>query len=190
MQWFFEDGATAFVRAAQSSDTELMKLLLQYRADPFLATANGDTALTAAGGIGWVEGVTYERSPQENVEAIRMLLDLGLDPNGANREGRTALMGAALKGRNAAVQLLVDRGAKLEIQDRGSRDTDKLGSAAAGHTWQALDYAEGLVRVGVQSATAYPETAALIRTLMRQRGLPVPPENRNILSICVVSLCQ
>ena len=190
MQWFFEDGATAFVRAAQSSDTELMKLLLEYKADPFLRTGNGDTALTAAGGIGWVEGVTYERSPQENVEAIRMLLDLGVDANAANNEGRTALMGAALKGRNAAVQLLVDRGAKLETQDRGSRDTDKLGSAAAGHTWQALDYAEGLVRVGVQSATAYPETAALIRTLMRERGLPVPPENRNILSICVVALCQ
>jgi uncharacterized protein len=190
MQWFFEDGADAFVRAAQSSDTALMKLLLEYRADPFLATANGDTALTAAGGIGWVEGVTYERSPQENVEAIRMLLDLGLDPNGANSEGRTALMGAALKGRNAAVQLLVDRGARLETYDRGSRDTDKFGSAAAGHTWQALDYAEGLVRVGVQSATAYPETAALIRRLMMERGLAVPPENRNILSICVVALCQ
>jgi len=190
MQWFFEDGATAFVRAAQSSDTELMKLLLEYHADPFMATANGDTALTAAGGIGWVEGVTYERSPQENVEAIRMLLDLRLDPNAANNEGRTALMGAALKGRNAAVQLLVERGAKLETYDRGSRDTDKIGSAAAGHTWQALDYAEGLVRVGVQSATAYPETAALIRRLMKERGLPVPPENRNILSICVVAICQ
>jgi len=190
MQWFFEDGATPFIRAAQSSDTALMKLLLEFKADPFLATANGDNALTAAGGIGWVEGVTYERSPQENVEALRMLLDLGLDPNGANNEGRTALMGAALKGRNAAVQLLVDRGARLDINDRGSRDTDKLGSAAAGHTWQALDYAEGLVRVGVQSATAYPETAALIRRLLAERGLPVPPENRNILSICVVSLCQ
>ena len=190
MQWFFEDGATAFVRAAQSSDTELMKLLLEHHADPFIATANGDTALTAAGGIGWVEGVTYERSPQENVEAIRMLLDLRLDPNAANNEGRTALMGAALKGRNAAVQLLVDRGARLETYDRGSRDTDKVGSAAAGHTWQALDYAEGLVRVGVQSATAYPETAALIRRLMMERGLPVPPANRNILSICVVALCQ
>ena len=190
MQWFFEDGATPFIRAAQSSDTELMKLLLEFKADPFLATANGDTALTAAGGIGWVEGVTYERSPQENVEAIRLLLDLGLDPNGANNEGRTPLMGAALKGRNGAVQLLVDRGAKLDAYDRGSRDTDKLGSAAAGHLWQALDYAEGLVRVGVQSATAYPETAALIRRLLKERGLPVPPENRNILSICVVSLCQ
>jgi ankyrin repeat protein len=140
--------------------------------------------------VGWVEGVTYERSPQENVDAIRMLLDLGLDPNAGNSEGRTPLMGAALKGRNAAVQLLVDRGARLEARDRGSRDTDKLGSAAAGHTWQALDYAEGLVRAGVQGAIAHPETAAFIRKLMTERGLPVPPENRNILSICVVALCQ
>jgi len=190
MQWFFEDGATPFIRAAQSSDTALMTLLLEYGADPNRTTANGDSALTAAAGIGWVEGVTYERSPEANVEAVRMLLDLGLDPNHANREGRTPLMGAALKGRNPVVQLLVDRGARLDIRDRGSRDTERIGSVAAGYTWQALDYAEGLVRVGVQSAVAYPETAALIRTLMMERGLPVPPENRNILSICVVTLCQ
>ena len=190
MQWFFEDGATAFARAAQSSDTVLMKLLLKYGADPRLATRNGDTAITLAGGIGWVEGVTYERSREENVEALRMLLDLGLDPNTANSEGRTALMGAALKGRNEAIQLLVDRGARLDLRDHGSRDTDKIGSAAAGHTWQAIDYADGLVRAGVQGAIAYPETSAFIRKLMIERGLEVPPANRNILSVCVVSLCQ
>ena len=190
MQWFFEDGATPLIRAAQSSDTVLMKVLLRYGADPAIATANGDTALTAAAGIGWVEGVTYERSREENVETVRMLLDLGLDANHANREGRTALMGAALKGRNPVVQLLVDRGARLDVRDRGSRDTERVGSVAAGYTWQALDYAEGLVRVGVQSAVAYPETAAFIRKLMIERGLPVPPQNRNILSICVVTLCQ
>ncbi len=190
MQWFFEDGATPFIRAAQSGDTELMALLLEYKADPMLKTAYGDTALTAAGGIGWVEGVTYERSPEDNLEAVRMLLDLGLVPNGANADGRTALMGAALKGRNDVVKLLVERGARLEMRDYGSRDTDKTGSAAAGHTWQAIDYADGLVRAGVQSAIAYPETSKLIRELMVERGLPVPPENRNILSVCVVSLCQ
>jgi ankyrin repeat protein len=190
MQWFFEDGATAFARAAQSSDTVLMKLLLKYGADPKIATAIGDTAITLAGGIGWVEGVTYERSREENVEALRMLLDLGLDPNTANNEGRTPLMGAALKGRNEAIQLLVDRGARLDLRDHGSRDTDKTGSAAAGHTWQAIDYADGLVRAGVQGAIAYPETSAFIRKLMIERGLEVPPANRNILSVCVVSLCQ
>jgi uncharacterized protein len=189
MQWFLEDGSTPFIRAAQSGDTALMKLLLDYKADPKIATNFGDTALTAAGGIGWVPGVTYERSVKENVEAIRMLLDLGLDPNAANNDGRTALMGAAMKGRNDAVTLLVSRGADLGQKDHGSRDTDKATSSAAGHRWQAIDYADGLVRVGVQSAVEYPETSALIRKLMEERGIPTPPKGRNILSVCVVLLC-
>jgi hypothetical protein len=151
---------------------------------------HGDTALTAAGGIGWVEGVTYERSREANVEAVRLLLELGLDPNHGNNEGRTPLMGAALKGRSEVVQLLVDHGARLDQRDNGSRDTDKVGSAVAGHTWAAIDYADGLVRVGVQSAVEWPETAALIRRLLAERGLPVPAEKRDILSICVVALCQ
>jgi ankyrin len=190
MQWFFEDGATPFIRAAQSSDTALMKLLLKYKADPQAVTALGDNALTVSGGIGWVEGVTYERSAKENYEAMKMLLDLGLDPNHANNEGRTPLMGAAMKGRPDVIQLLVDRGAKLETHDKGNRDTDKVSSAAAGKTWQAIDYAEGLVRVGVQSAVMRPEAAALIRKLMAERNLPAPPIDRTILSVCVVALCQ
>jgi ankyrin repeat protein len=190
MQWFFEDGATPFIRAAQSSDTELMQLLLEHGADPKAATANLDNALTASGGIGWVEGVTYERSQKSNYEAMKMLLDLGLDPNHQNAEGRTALMGAAMKGRSEIIQLLVDRGAKLETKDKGSRDTDKVGSSAAGHRWQAIDYADGLVRVGVQSAVERPEASALIRKLMEERGLPTPPKERSILSICVVALCD
>ena len=190
MQWFFEDGATAFIRAAQSSDTALMKLLLKHGADPKAATTLGDNALTASSGIGWVEGVTYERSAKENFEAMKMLLDLGLDPNWSNNEGRTALMGAAMKGRPDVIQLLVDRGAKLDARDKGNRDTDKVSSAAAGHTWQAVDYAEGLVRVGVQSAVVRPEAAALIRKLMAERNMPAPPIDRTILSVCVVALCQ
>jgi uncharacterized protein len=190
MQWFYEAGATPFIRAAQSSDTALMQLLLDYGADPFLVSDNGDSALTACGGIGWVEGVTYERSVKENFEAMRTLLDLGLDPNWANREGRTALMGAALKGRNDVVTMLVARGAKLDTRDGGSRDTDTNVSAISGHTWQALDYADGLVRAGVQSAVARPETAALLRKMMTERGMPVPPPNRVIESICVVEMCQ
>ena len=190
MQWFYENGATAFIRAAQSSDTALMKLLLEYKADPKAVTAQGDNALTASAGIGWVDGVTYERSAKENAEAVRMLLDLGLDPNSANQEGRTPLMGAALKGRPEVIQLLVDRGAKLETRDRGSRDTHIPGATIAGLTWEALDYAEGLVRVGVQSAVERPEAVALIRKLMTERGLKVPPANRTINSICVVALCD
>jgi ankyrin repeat protein len=190
MQWFFEDGATPFVRAAQSGDVDLMKLLLAHGADPKLATDFGDTALSAACGIGWVEGVTYEHSRAANVEAVKMLLDLGLNPNSANRDGRTPLMGAALKGRTEVVQLLVDKGAKLDTRDHGSRDTDTSVSKIAGHTWEALDYADGLVRVGVQSAVTHPDTAALLRKLMTAQGLPVPPADRIVDSICIVEICK
>ena len=190
MQWFFESGATAFVRAAQSGDKDLMKLLLEHGADPKIPTDFGDTALAAAAGIGWVEGVTYEHSVKQNVEAIKMLLELGLDANSANQDGRTPLMGAALKGRNEVVQILVDHGARLDTRDNGSRDTDTNVSKMAGHTWQALDYADGLVRVGVQSAVNRAETASLIRKMMSDRGLTVPPPNRVVDSICIVEICK
>jgi ankyrin repeat protein len=188
--WFFEPGTTPFVRAAQSGDLELMKVLLSYGADPKAKNDFGDTALSAVAGIGWVEGITFEHSPDQSFEVARMLLDLGLDPNSQNRDLRTPLMGAAHKGRNEVVQLLVDRGAKLDTRDKGSRDTDKGGAVIAGHQWIALDYADGLVRVGVQSANPHPETAKLIRKLMSERGMFVPPENRDFNSICIVDICQ
>ena len=186
-QWLYEDGATPFLRAAQSSDLVLMKLLLEHGADPTLNTDDGTTPLMVAAGIGWVEGVTYEWSRDANDETVKMLLDLGLDVNLHNSEGRTALMGAAHKGRNEIVQLLVDRGADLDAHDIGSRDTiHKL----AGVSWRAIDYADGLVRVGVQSAIPHPETSALLRKLMMQRGLHVPPEGRTLESICITAICQ
>jgi ankyrin repeat protein len=187
-QWLFEEGATPFLRAAQSSDIVLMKLLLENGADPKIPTDHGITPLMVASGIGWVEGVTYEWSPQANVEAVKLLLELGADVNAQERlDGRTALMGAAHKGRNDIVMLLVQHGAELGTRDIGSRDTIH---ALAGVTWQAIDYADGLVRVGVQSAIAHPQTAALLRKLMKERGLPVPDENRTLASICVTDLCK
>ena len=75
------------------------------------------------------------------------------------------------------------------MRDKGSRDTDKGGAVIAGHQWIALDYADGLVRVGVQSANPHPETAKLIRKLMTERGMFVPPENRDFNSICIVDIC-
>lgn len=68
--------------------------------------------------------------------------------------------------------------------------TTMLALLAACGAWQAIDYADGLVRVGVQSAVERPETAALIRKLMIEQGLEVPPEGRTLDSICVVDLCR
>lgn len=189
MQWLYEDGATPFLRAAQSGDLNLMKLLLAHGADPKIATAHNDTALAVASGIGWVEGITFEWSPEESVEAVKICLDLGIDPNTVDDEGRTALHGAAHKGRTGVIQLLVDHGANLEAHDNGSRDT--FAGAMKGMTWIPLDWARGLVRVGVQSAIAHPEAEKLLVKLMTERGLKIPPPPTS--SICLtkgVNGCQ
>jgi uncharacterized protein len=188
-QWLDENGATAFLRASQSGDLVLMKLLLAHGADPKINTALHVSALQVAAGIGWVEGITYEWSPASTLEAVKMLLDLGLDPNAQADTGRTALHGAAHKGRSDVVQVLVDHGARLDIRDYGN--TDNRGSKElAVHTWLAVDYADGLVRVGVQSAIPHPETGLLIRKLMTAAGLPAPPVGRTLESICVTDACQ
>jgi uncharacterized protein len=181
MQWLFEDGATPFLRAAQSGDVTLMKLLLEHGANPKIFTAHNVTPLAVASGIGWVEGVTYEWSPEENLEAVKMCLDLGLDPKIADDEGRTALHGAAHKGRLEVIQLLVDHGADLNAHDGGSRDS--VNGALLGKTWIPIDWARGLVRVGVQSAIAHPDAAALLAKLMTERGIPIPPPPSS--SICL-----
>lgn len=187
-QWLDEAGATPFLRAAQSSDLELMQLLLEYGADPQINTLVGVTPLMVASGIAWVEGVTYEWSEEANEEAIAMLLDLGNDPNARDIEdGRTALMGAAHKGRNYGVQMLVDAGADPSTRDIGSRDSIHI---LTGKTWQAIDYADGLVRVGVQSADSHEETSYLLRSIMLAKGMDVPEEGRTLDSICIVDICK
>jgi ankyrin repeat protein len=186
MQWLYEDGATPFLRAAQSGDVELMKLLLAHGADPKIPTNNNVTALAVAAGIGWVQGVTYERSEHEGLEAVKLCLELGIDVNAVDSDGRTALHGAAHKGRNDVVELLVKQGAKLDARDFGSRDT--VAGDQVGRGWLPVDYAEGLVRVGVQSAIAHPETAALLKKLMVDRGLAVPPPLTS--SVCITAACK
>jgi uncharacterized protein len=188
-QWLDEDGATAFLRASQSGDVELMRLLLERGADPKINTKLGVTPLAAAAGIGWVEGVTSEHSPEQTVEAVKMLLELGIDPDYQAETGRTALHGAAHKGATEVVRVLVAAGARMDIRDFGN--TDNRGSPElAARTWLPIDYADGLVRVGVQSAIAHPETAKVLREAMLAAGLDTPPEGRTLESICIVEVCS
>jgi ankyrin repeat protein len=187
-QWLDENGATAFLRASQSGDIELMKLLLSRGADPKINTVLNVSALHVAAGIGWVEGITYEWSPAATFEAVKMLIDLGLDVNLQADTGRTAMHGAAHKGRSDVVQLLFDRGARVDVRDYGN--TDNRGGKLAVHTWQPVDYADGLVRVGVQSAIGHPETGELLRKLMKQAGFEAPPMGRTLESICITEACD
>jgi ankyrin repeat protein len=188
-QWLNEDGATAFLRAAQSGDLELLKLLIARGANPKINTKLGVTPLAAAAGIGWVEGITKERSPEETVEAVKYLLSLGINPNFQADTGRVALHGAAHKGATEVVKVLVAAGARMDVRDFGN--TDNRGSPTLSiHTWLPIDYADGLVRVGVQSAIPHPETSKVLRELMIKAGLKVPPEGRTLESLCIVDVCQ
>ncbi|MEO8257494.1 MAG: ankyrin repeat domain-containing protein [Acidobacteriota bacterium] len=189
-QWVLEAGATAFWRASQSSDLAVMKLLLEHGADPNLATTIGVTPLQAAAGIGWVEGVTYEWSKEANIEAVKLLLTLGNDPNAQAETGRTALHGAGHKGRAEVIQVLVDAGARLDTRDFGMNGND-AGGRLTEHTWLPVDYADGLIRIGTQSAIIQPEAGALLRKLMIERGIPAPPPGRTLESVCLApELCD
>src|SRR5690606_12145840 len=188
-QWLDEEGATAFLRASQSGDIELMRLLLEYGADPHIYTALDVTPLAVAAGIGWVEGITSEWSTEQTVDAVEQVRELGNDPNHQADTGRVALHGAAHKGATEVVRVLVAAGARMDIRDFGN--TDNRGSPElAARTWLPIDYADGLVRVGVQSAIPHPETAEVLRQLMIEAGLEPPPAGRTLDSICIVEVCS
>jgi ankyrin repeat protein len=188
-QWLNEEGATAFLRAAQSGDLALLKLLVSRGADPKINTKLGITPLAVAAGIGWVEGVTKEHSTEETVASVKYLLSLGIDPNFQADTGRVALHGAAHKGATEVVKVLVAAGAKLDVRDFGN--TDNRGSPElSAHTWLPIDYADGLVRVGVQSAIPHPDTSKVLREFMLTAGVKAPPEGRTLESLCIVEVCR
>jgi uncharacterized protein len=166
--WLKEAGATPLIRASLSGDLTMVRLLLAHGADPSITTYDHTTALMAAAGVGWADGFLHEYSEEQTLELVRLLLDLGVPVNGANDEGITALHGAAYKGANQAVQLLVDRGADLAAKDNGA----DYGFGARTVRMTPLNWAEG-VPIGMSSAIYHTETVALLTRLMKERGIPV-----------------
>jgi ankyrin repeat protein len=125
-------GATPFWLAARFAQPSMMRLLVKHGADPlFVHNASyhvGDpaeprsdraTALMAAvgvvGGAGaeggaraWVRPARVE--PEARVlEAVKLTLELGVDPNAANLDGKTALDAARSMKYTSVVALLAER---------------------------------------------------------------------------------
>jgi len=169
-RWLREPGATPFLRAAISGDLPAMNLLLAYGADPTITTLDKTTALMAAAGVGWAPGVNQEISESVTVEAVKLCLDLGLDVNAANTLGITALHGAATKGANAVVQVLVDHGANLTKAAKAPYLGQKLELIP-------LDFAVG-VPLNVLAPVGHIETAQLLRKLMTEKGIAIPKTSR------------
>jgi ankyrin repeat protein len=166
--WLQEAGATALLRASLCGDLAVVKLLLAHGADPLIPTFDHTTPLMAASGVGWAEGFTFQYSEDETIQLVKLLLEAGAQLNEANDHGITALHGAAYKGANDVVQLLVDRGADLSAKDKG----EDFGFGVSSVKMTPLNWAEG-VPIGMSSAIFHPETVALISRLMQERGIPV-----------------
>jgi ankyrin repeat protein len=120
-QWVSPAGQTPFVRAALAGDVAVMRLLLEHRADPNIPTLAGVTALMSAAGIGWVPRQTYTEPKESILAAVRLCIENGSDVNAANSKGFTALHGAAYRGLDDVVQLLVQKGARLDAKDSEGR---------------------------------------------------------------------
>jgi ankyrin repeat protein len=122
LSWVDFTGQTPFLTAALSGDVTVMRLLLEYGADPYIPTLGGTTALMAAAGVNWVVDQTYDEGQQSLLEAVRLCADeLGMDVNAVNSMGLTAMHGAANRGSNDIIRFLAARGARLDAKDNEGR---------------------------------------------------------------------
>ena len=155
-------GATPLLRAAKAGDLPAMQLLLAHGAIADLPTESGVTPLMAAAGNGSSALDTRGRykTQAQAVQAAQALLAAGADVNARERNGQTALYGAATWGWDDLVRTLAAHHADLMVKDDRGRT--------------AADVAMGTASTsGRSSSQAHPETAALLRRLMSGTSPPV-----------------
>jgi uncharacterized protein len=162
--------ATALMRAAFSGDLELAKLLLSYRADPKVISSDGETMLSAAASLGFIQGYSKGRSPAERLEVVKLFVELGNDVNQADDYGITPLMVAGNLGDTAIIQYLVDKGADLGAYDLGKKNDGAFGASV--EPLMPVDYAIGVGTFVPNNAVIIHEDAVkLMFALMKERGI-------------------
>ncbi len=125
-------GATPFLLAAKTADVPLMRALVKHGADPRLPNAQHCTPLMAAAGVGTLAPGEEAGTEPEALEAVALAIELGNDVNAVDDNGETAMHGAAYKNFPKVVQLLAEKGAKIEVWNRKNK-----------YGWTPLSIAEG-----------------------------------------------
>jgi ankyrin repeat protein len=154
-------GATAFLMASKTADLPYMKLLAELGADPLLPNRDGATPLMAAAGLGCLAPTEEAGTEPECLAAVEYLLGLGSDINAVDRNGETAMHGAAYKSLPKVVEYLAARGAKIDVWNRKNK-----------YGWSPLIIAEGF-RPGNFKPSV--ETVEAIHRVMRAAGVTPPP---------------
>ncbi len=124
------NGATPLLRAAMSGDLEVIHLLLEAGADPYLTTlepqgsgrgsgrGGGFTnVVMAAAGMNWRESISRGRV-SDALTTLELFLDnYDFDINAVNESKRSALHAAAYRNEPEIVRLLAERGADFTLVD-------------------------------------------------------------------------
>ena len=147
-------GATPFLLAARTADAPLMTLLAELGADPRLANEDGSTPLMVAAGLGTNAPGEDPGTEPEVLEAVKVALELGNDLNAVDKNGETAMHGAAYKHVPSVVRYLVERGARVDVWNRPNSKG-----------WTPLKITEGVQR-GMNIVSS-PLTAEVIRQVMK-----------------------
>jgi ankyrin repeat protein len=155
-----EIGATPFLLASLTADTELMRTLAKLGADPSLANADNSTPLMVAAGLATRSPGEDAGTESEVLVAVQVALELGADVNAVDNNGETAMHAAAYKNLPKVVKFLAAHGAKVDVWNRN----DKFG-------WTPLAIAIGY-RFG--NFKPSPETEAAVREVMIAAGVTPP----------------
>jgi ankyrin repeat protein len=162
--------ATALMRAAFAADLELVKLLLEHGADPKVISKDGETMVSAAAGLAFIQGYHRGKSPAERLQVVKLFVELGNNVNQPDDYGITPLMAAANGGDTKLIQYLVDVGADLGAHDLGKKNDGQFGSSV--EPLMPIDYAIGVgTFVPNNAVIIHEEAVALMTRLMKERGI-------------------
>ncbi len=176
-------GATPFWLAAMFLEVDMMRLLVEFGADPLLPSHDGTTPLMAAAGLGYSRGggsafikdrrdfSSYNpvasaelgsRIPaheeRQALTAVAMALELGAEMNATNDSGNTALHAAAGQGTDTVVAFLIEQGADVTLANgRGqtARELAVFADGIAGDSFVRESTAE-LLDLGRRNETMHP----------------------------------
>jgi len=111
------------------SSAEIIQALLDGGANLRLTSDDGTSPLMVAAGLGratYTPGKPRGNPSPSGEAAVKVLLDAGADINAVNEADFTPLHGAAYRGLNEIVQILVDRGANIDARDFRGRTPYRL----------------------------------------------------------------
>jgi ankyrin repeat protein len=113
-------GGTPVFLAAKYASPDMIRTLVTAGADLRLPANDGTTPLMAAvnGNRQGQPGDLAAVPEAECLEAVKVLIESGTDPNAANPAGDTAMHVAASKGFNSVIQLLASHGARLDARNQ------------------------------------------------------------------------